>query len=142
MPELNVKQYGKSILTEAITGYKKVKCYCLDNDTFEKKWIDKVARVTIPKGAIVIRPYTRRYDRDTNSIHFLPSKMLRSNKMTIERIYSREQIIQATSLIDSAYKYHMGETHVSDLNGDFSKTCVEGLHFFLEMNDAIHFFYV
>lgn len=141
--------YGIHVLGESIDGYKKVNCvieykkavkyedFSVQTEVLPEKC---VAKVKIPQGATVVRPYTEDIDGDKSI-----SNKLRTDTYEVLDFYSidyqpnviEKKIIGASSMHSPAhYPYEKDKRYTEKLDQNVNKQCTTGLHFFLTKNEA------
>lgn len=128
---------GKYILESGITGYKRILCHC---EGFSLPTI-KIAKISIPKGATVIRGES--YEIDTIGDRPIKtrtvSKGVRTNcfKMVEVETILGETVKKYTSWFDSKQEYKLGIYYkVENINEDLCRVHTAGLHFYLTKRDA------
>ena len=126
---LVLSKAGEWIPKQEIIGYKKIMCRLHDGTL---KYV--VAQVTVPAGAMIVRPYSR-------IKWYKASNKLRTNEYKIERIFVKEYDIidECFSIHDPKFKYKEGQTYKVNCDRSLEHEFAKGLHFFLSMAEALDY---
>lgn len=127
------EEVGEWVLSESLTGYKKI-IGKLDRKEDPLKYF--IAQVTIPAGASIIRPFS--WDMKKHG----PSEKLRTNEYKMDRIFRKptENIVEAYSMHDHKYKYVEGKTYKVIHSKNLKRECARGLYFFLTKTEAVEYY--
>jgi hypothetical protein len=139
---------GTHVVQEPIIGYKKIACRFrptiisalrISNNTDEVEHC--IAKVEIPIGATIIRPYNQNlysnYMTTSDKLRTNRYKMLEINQMPGD--YFKKKIYDAWSIHRPAFKYETNAMYEETLDPSESVVCTNGLHFFLNNRSAEYY---
>ena len=144
---------GHHKLTEKLTGFKKIQCYCSNiswfytltgnGPAFTKE--SGIATLELKEGSTIIRPRTT-YDSYFHNTYSLDSTKLRTDAAFVTNIENTSRFGQSLrgdncecySIYSPSYKYKINQIHkpVEPLDTDINRECRSGIHFFLTKSEA------
>ena len=136
---MSAKEKGLWSLQKPLIGYKKIACKCVN----DQKWVSAIAKLEIPTGAIVVRPY-RCFDDfdDFDDDGCFVQDELRTDQCKTLEIIGKHPIDKKScfSNYKSDFKFIEGEKQNSKLNTDIYK-CMDmdgedGIKFYTDIEKA------